>query len=74
MIGLGSPDKVYCSELVWWASQGELRTGVHETVITPADLMKYGEVVYWSGKRTDEQVMALAQANDDRTADQLAAK
>lgn len=60
MFGFNSKDKVYCSELVWWASQGELRTGVHHTVITPSELMEYGEVVYWSGKRSDEQVQALA--------------
>jgi uncharacterized protein YycO len=60
MFGINSKDAVYCSELVWWASQGELRTGDHHTVITPADLMQYGEVVYWSGKRSDEQVQALA--------------
>jgi hypothetical protein len=60
MFGIDSKDKVYCSELVWWASQGELRTGDHHTVITPSELMEYGEVVYWSGKRSDEQVQALA--------------
>ena len=60
MFGFDSKDKVYCSELVWWASQGELRTGQHYTVVSPSDLMDHGEVVYWSGKRTDEQVMALA--------------
>ncbi len=58
--GLQSDDKFYCSELVWWASQGEAKNGVHETIITPANLMKYGEVVYWSGKRDDAQVQALA--------------
>lgn len=60
MFGINSKDKVYCSELVWWASQGELRTGDHHTVITPSELMEYGEVVYWSGKRSDEQVQKLA--------------
>ena len=33
-------------------------------MITPSELMEYGEVVYWSGKRTDEQVMNLAMARD----------
>jgi hypothetical protein len=60
MLGFNSKDKLYCSELVWWAAQGELRYGDHHTIITPAGLMNYGAVVYWSGKRTDEQVMALA--------------
>lgn len=58
--GLQDDDKFYCSELVWWASQGEAKNGVHETIITPANLMQYGEVVYWSGKRDDAQVQALA--------------
>jgi hypothetical protein len=73
MFGVDNKDALYCSELVWWAAQGEQRTGVHYRVVTPNDLMKHGEVVYWSGKRTDEQVMAIAMANEDRT-EQLAAK
>lgn len=60
LIGIDTKDKVYCSELVWWASQVELRTGAHETVITPAELMDYGQVVYWSGSRDNAQVMELA--------------
>jgi hypothetical protein len=58
--GLQTDEKFYCSELVWWASQGEAKNGVHETIITPANLMQYGEVVYWSGKRDDAQVQSLA--------------
>lgn len=60
LIGFGSPDKVYCSELVWWSSQMEQRTGIHERVITPSDLIKYGEVVYWSGERDDDQIQHVA--------------
>ena len=60
MFGLETPGKYYCSELVFWASQTEARSGRHETVVTPSDLMKYGEVIYWSGKRDDKQVMELA--------------
>jgi hypothetical protein len=60
MLGLDDKEKVYCSELVWWASQGELRTGEEELVITPNDLIGYGSIVYWSGDRTDEQIMELA--------------
>ena len=60
LIGLGSEDKVYCSELLWWAAQMEMRTGDHQTVITPSELMEYGEVVYWSGERDSEQIMQLA--------------
>ena len=60
MVGIDNPNAWYCSELVFWASQTEARTGASETVITPADLMKYGEVIYWSGKRDDAQVMNIA--------------
>ena len=64
LFGFDSKDKLYCSELVWWSAQGELRTGEHHRVIAPSELMQYGEVVYWSGKRTDPQVMELAMARD----------
>ncbi|HEY5950700.1 MAG TPA: YiiX/YebB-like N1pC/P60 family cysteine hydrolase [Kofleriaceae bacterium] len=70
LFGFDDKDKLYCSELVWWAAQGELRTGDHHRVITPSGLMEYGQVVYWSGQRTDQQVMDLAMARDaqpDRT-------
>lgn len=67
MLGIDDPDKFYCSELVWWASQTEARSGVRERVITPADLMKYGQVIYWSGQRTDAQVMQLAADRAPRT-------
>lgn len=60
MFGLDHEDAFYCSELVYWASQTEARSGRRERIITPADLMKYGEVIYWSGKRDDAQVMSLA--------------
>ena len=60
LIGLDDPNKVYCSELVWWASQMEQRTGEHQTLITPAELMDYGQVVYWSGERTNAQILELA--------------
>jgi uncharacterized protein YycO len=60
MFGFNADEKWFCSELVAWASQTEARNNVHETVMTPPDLMKYGEVIYWSGKRDDAQVMAVA--------------
>lgn len=60
MFGFDNPDAWYCSELVYWASQTEARSGGHETVVTPSDLMKYGEVIYWSGKRDDAQIMGIA--------------
>lgn len=60
MFGFDDPDKFYCSELVYWASQTAARTGSHERVVTPSDLMKYGEVIYWSGKRDDAQLGEIA--------------
>ncbi len=60
MFGLDDPDRFYCSELVYWASQTAARTGSHERVVTPSDLMKYGEVIYWSGKRDDAQIGEIA--------------
>lgn len=60
MFGFDNPDAWYCSELVYWASQTEARSGRRETIVTPSDLMKYGEVIYWSGKRDDAQIMQIA--------------
>ncbi len=62
MLGFDNPEAFYCSELVAWASQINSRTATeqHERVITPAGLMKYGSVIYWSGARTNEQTMTLA--------------
>jgi len=60
MFGLDDPDRFYCTELVYWASQTAARTGSHERVVTPSDLMKYGEVIYWSGERDDAQLGELA--------------
>jgi hypothetical protein len=60
MFGFDNPDKFYCTELVYWASQTAARTGSHERVVTPSDLMKYGEVIYWSGKRDDAQLGEIA--------------
>lgn len=60
MFGFDSPEAFYCSELVAWASQVDSRTDEPERIITPAGLMKYGEVIYWSGARTNEQTMNVA--------------
>jgi hypothetical protein len=68
MFGVDAPEKFYCSELVYWASQTEARSGRRERVITPSDLMRYGEVIYWSGKRTDPQVVELATSRQARHA------
>jgi uncharacterized protein YycO len=64
LFGFDNKDKVYCSELVWWASQMEQRSGDEQTVITPSELMDYGQVVYWSGPRNDAQIMELAVERD----------
>jgi uncharacterized protein YycO len=75
MFGVDTPNEFYCSELVYWASQTEARSGRKETVVTPSDLMKYGEVIYWSGKRDDKQVMELATSRTPRpTKTETAAK
>jgi len=48
------------ASLVFQASQTEARTGAHAQGVTPAELMRYGEVIYWSGARDDPQVIQLA--------------
>lgn len=73
MFGIDHEDAFYCSELVWWASQTEARSGRRERIVTPSDLMQYGEVIYWSGKRDDQQVMSIA-ANRDAEALTTAAR
>jgi len=40
------------SDLVYWASQTEAREGPSDHPIAPADLMQYGEIIYWSGRHT----------------------
>lgn len=66
MLGFDDPAKFYCSELVWWASEMEQRSGERERIVTPVDLLKYGEVIYWSGERTDRYVMKLASSRVER--------
>lgn len=62
MFGFDNPDAYYCSELVYWAADVARRYHDSQTVITPPELMEYGQVVYWSGERTDPQVMHAAAA------------
>ena len=54
-------------QLVAGCSQASLFVKPHhdpatntERIVTPSNLMKYGEVVYWSGKRDDPQIVQLA--------------
>jgi hypothetical protein len=54
-IGYEEADKWYCSELVYWASGfGK------QTVLIPNELIGYGEVIYYSGRRDDQQIQAIA--------------
>jgi uncharacterized protein YycO len=63
MFGFDNPDTFYCSELVYWAADVGRRFGESQTVITPPEMMSYGQVVYWSGQRDDAQVMHAAAAH-----------
>ena len=57
MLGAGAGDKFYCSELVLWASQLD---GTAGSVVTPAELVKHGEVIYFSGQRSDPALIETA--------------
>jgi hypothetical protein len=57
MVGAGSDDRFYCSELVLWASQ---LGGSAGAVVTPAELVQHGEVVYLSGARSDPALIETA--------------
>lgn len=59
MFGMNDRDTFYCSELVWWAVGGDARFGA-QSVITPSELLDYGEVVYWSGERDEPQMQHIA--------------
>ena len=59
MFGMNDKDTYYCSELVWWAVGGDQRFG-QQSVITPSEMLGYGEVVYWSGARDDAQMQGIA--------------
>lgn len=58
-VGYPEENKWYCSELAYWAAGFEEKEGKH-VVIFPNELMKYGEVIYYTGRRDDAQVMATA--------------
>lgn len=59
-VGLGRDDRFYCSELAYWAADLGARDPAPPAVITPAMLLGYGEVVYWSGRRDDPQAQRAA--------------
>lgn len=58
-VGYPEEDKWYCSELAYWASGFEEREG-KQVVIFPNELMEFGEVIYYTGRRDDAQVQAIA--------------
>ena len=58
MLGLGRPEAFYCSEMLYWASG--LDAIDPQRIITPAELLQHGEVVYFSGRRDDDQMVRAA--------------
>ena len=56
MLGLDDTSAFYCSELVYWASRIAAWDPDPPTVVTPAELLRYGQVVYFSGRRDDPQL------------------
>jgi hypothetical protein len=56
MLGFDAEGRFYCSELVVWAA-GFRRQGA---IVTPAELVDLGEVVYWSGFRDDPATQRTA--------------
>ena len=65
MIGLGDDARFYCSELLLWAA-GMRARGHHKILITPADLMRYGDVIYFSGYRNDPAMQRAAVESKQR--------
>jgi uncharacterized protein YycO len=61
LIGLGSRDRFYCTELVVWAS----RLKEKSIVITPSSLLEYGETIYFSGARDSRMVQSVARASEE---------
>ncbi len=57
MLGAGADDRFYCSELVLWASGLD---GTAGAVVTPSELVQHGEVVYYSGQRSDPALIDTA--------------
>jgi hypothetical protein len=71
-VGLQDPDKWYCSELAWWSSGFDEKYGT-PVILFPRELMNYGTVVYYSGRRDDPQIGAIAAAREDVNDDHDAA-
>jgi len=60
MVGAGAADRFYCSELVLWASGLD---GTAGAVVTPSELVQHGEVVYYSGQRSDPALIDTARVS-----------
>lgn len=61
LVGLDNASRFYCSELLFWAA-GMDEQFDKTLVITPAELMDMGEVIYFSGSRDDGQIQSAAYA------------
>ncbi len=53
LVGVEDPDKFYCSELVYWSIDPRAHGMDTPLVISPADLIRAGQVVWYSGSRAD---------------------
>jgi uncharacterized protein YycO len=58
-VGYPEEGKWYCSELVYYGSGMDSIHGKY-TVILPRHLLRYGKVIYYSGKRDSTEVQSLA--------------
>lgn len=63
LFGFGDDSRFYCSELLYWASRID---GDKPFVITPASLMEYGELIYYSGSRDTSQIQNVAHSQRER--------
>jgi uncharacterized protein YycO len=63
LFGAGDDDRFYCSELVLWASHLD---GTAGSVVTPAELVEHGTVIYYSGLRSDDALIATAREIQSR--------
>jgi len=60
VLGIDDERTFYCTELVYWASDLAVRRGDHHTILMPSDLLAYGQVMYFSGRRDDPQMLRVA--------------
>ncbi len=60
MLGVDRPSNFYCSELVYWAYGVGARDPDGQTIIVPNEMLEFGEVVYFSGRRDDPQLVRVA--------------